>query len=585
MAIDLSQFSNEDLLALKNKDLSKISNQGLMLLKNASDPTIPTPSADDGRQERKLNLFQKGVNTIADVLSFGASKPYKENVTSREIEQESPLKVAQAITETPIQVGSDLGSVAYAGLGTVYDFLDPTSFGVDTPFSQRVGEAQNRFPFNYDASEKGEGYYKKLMDNMAALPGTSQFSNVSRMSGMQKGIKADKGIKPITMTDKVNKEIQLFVNKPFKEQLKDFNLNVKKNTRYKKLSDEGYQFIPSQINNAKFNDKLKEASIGTGKASEIAREANQKVTNRLTRKYLGVSDDTPLDLDLLNNIRRQNGKIYAQIDNLPARPSLTKKVDEIRDTKILMPDGKDTFKVSGKGEDIVLKQYRNGREILEDLKTTRFDSSSEWNYFKRTGDPAVRKKAVLLDKKIEKLEDELIDIAKYNNKENLIPELKKARTQIAKAHLVQKALNDVSGNVNAQVISKLAYDKKLLDPNIQAVAKMNKGYKDISSVPKSIQQPPFTVLDIGLSIYGGVTGNPSLAVPTISKYQASKYLFTPKTQSSLRSSQLNQPKPKGIRSLLQIPNVGLPRPSERTFNTLGLASLLNPRLVEDLEQQ
>ena len=68
MAIDLSQFSNEDLLALKNKDLSKISNQGLMLLKNASDPTIPTPSADDGRQERKLNLFQKGVNTIADVL-------------------------------------------------------------------------------------------------------------------------------------------------------------------------------------------------------------------------------------------------------------------------------------------------------------------------------------------------------------------------------------------------------------------------------------------------------------------------------------------------------------------------------------
>lgn len=561
MAIDLSAFSNDDLLALRNKDLSKISNQGLMLLRNSSDPTIPTPSADDGRQTRELGTFKRGINVLADVLSGGASKPYKSRVTQEEIAQESPLKVAAAIGEVPLKMTSDLASAAYAGLGTATDYLQTKDFGkVDVPFSQRFQES----PLSYEPTQKGKEYYKTVTENLEALPALSQFSNLSKATSPN-------------LTAKVNEKIQKFVNKPMEKKLKEFNLNVNTNKKYKQLSDEGYQFIPSQISNASTMDKLKESSIGTSKAAEIAKEANQKVTNKLTRKYLGVSDDTPLDFELLDRIRRQNGKVYGQIDDLPARPPVTKKVESIRDTGILDSKGK-PIQVTGKANDVVIKQYRNGREILEDLKSTRYDSTAEWNYFKREGNPETRKKAILLDKKIEKLEDELIDIAKYNNKPELIPELKKARTQIAKAHLVQKALNDVSGNVDAKVISKLAYDKRLIDKNIQSVAKMYKGYKDISGVPKSIQQPPFTVLDIGLSTYGVITGNPLLAVPTVSKYQAAKYLFTPKTQQALRSSQLNQPGPEGLRGLLQLPRL---TPSQKNVNAAGLSSLLAPRLPKE----
>lgn len=614
MEINFSALSDADLDALEANDFSKISDAGLSILENASassvvDLSIPTPMSDNivsdtPPVERDLSLRQKGVNLASQYMKQdpvgdlfnnifsgkefpdygerdGRSAPYPKITPSKEkLAQESKLKVAQGIAEVPLQLGSDLGSLAYAGLGTAYDFLDPTSLGVDTPFSQRVGEAQNRFPFNYDASEKGEGYYKKLMDNMAALPGTSQFSNVSRMSGIQKTIKADKSTRPITMTDKVNKEIQLFVNKTSPEQLKEFTLNAKKNKVMKESSDAGYVFIPSNINNSRMIDRLKEGSIGTGKVSERAREVNQKVTNNLTRKYLGVSDDTPLDLDLTEKIRKANGKIYAEIDDLPARPPLTKPNTPTRDTGLKYSNG-DPIIVTGKTENVIIKEYRNGNEILTDLKSTRKRTTDYWNEFRRQGTVESRDKAVLLEKLSEKLENELIDVAKYNQREDLIPKLKEARTQIAKSHLVQKALNDVTGDVDAKIISKLAYEKRLLDPNIKKVAKMYKGFPQITKIPALNDALPFSVLDTGLSVYGFASGQPILALPTFLKYVSGRSIQKPAVQRNMLNRQLTKPTPSKLKSLLQIPNVRLPRPSEGTFNTLGLASLLDPYINKE----
>ncbi len=583
MTIDLSKFSNEDLLALKNKDLSKISDQGLMLLKNASDPTIPTPSADDGRQERKLNLFQKGVNTIADVLSFGASKPYKENVTSREIEQESPSKVAQASIEVPLKMTGDLGALATTSLLSGGDYLGLTKdskFGqLDVPFSTRLKQA----PTFYEPSEKGQKYFDKVNENLTALPmtATSKFTNLS------------KDLRPRGLTAEINEKIGVFKNKPFQEQLKEFTQNVKKNKIISESADEGYVFIPSAMDRPSTLERLKESTIGTSKASDLAQQTNQKVTNKLVRAYLGVDDDIPLDFELTERIRLLHGKIYAQIDKLPARPAKTKKIENIRNTGILDSKGNPIF-VTGKAQDVVTKQYRNGNEILEDLKNTRFDAQMQWSYFKRKGDPEIRKKAILLDKKADKLDKELIDIAKYNNREDLIPKLQNARKQIAKAHLVEKSLNDVTGDVNAKVISKLAYQKRLIDPNIKKVARMYKGYPNLTAVPKVSSPSPFTVLDVGLTGFGFATQNYALAFPQLAKIMSARSLGTVKDTTNLLKRQLARPTPEyqpnifggtrnaqGIRGLLRFPRL---TPSQQTLDA-SIFSLLGPRLVEDLEQQ
>lgn len=578
--MDLSAFSDEDLQALKENDITKISDDGLTILKNASDPSIPTPfGSGDNRVDRELNIFQKGVNTLADVLQV-PSKPYKKRVTQKEIEQEGFVPTAQAIAEVPLKMGSDLLNLGVAGTQTGLDFLGvPTvgtgsdvSFGkLDVPFIDRL--QQDKF-YKYDPSKKGAEYYKTFTENLAALPATSQFSNVSRMSGIQKGIKKD--MRGTTATDKLNEEIQKFVNKPFAEQLTEFSQNLKFNKIAKDSTDAGYKLTPSSVKGAPFKDRLKESTVGSSKVTETAQEANQKVTNNLIREYLGVDKKTPLDNQLLEVIRKRNGKIYAEVDELPAPPPIVRKKDPTFDTGVKYEDGSPVL-VRGKNrQDVVLKEYRNGAQILKDLMSTRKRAQDYWRSYKRSGDVPKRDAAKLLDSAVEKLEEELLRTAKYNKREDLIPKLKNARTEISKAHLVQKALNDVTGDVDAGVISKLAYERRLVEPSVTKVAKFYKGFPSLARSPKFAEASPFSVLDVGLSAYGFGTGNVLLSLPALLKAGSGRSLMRPNIQKGIVNLAITKPKPKGIRSLLQIPNVGLPRPSNVTLGSAGLASLLAP---------
>jgi len=578
--MDLSAFSDEDLKALKENDITKISDDGLTILKNAADPSIPTPfGSGDNRVDRELNLFQKGVNTLADVLQV-PSTPYKKRVTQKEIEQEGFVPTAKAIAEVPLKMGSDLLNLGVAGTQTGLDFLGvPTvgtgsdvNFGkVDVPFIDRL--QQDKF-YKYDPSKKGQKYYKTVTDNLGALPATSQFSNVSRMSGIQKGIKKD--MRGTTATDKMNEEIQKFVNKPYAEQLTEFNQNLKFNKIAKDSTDAGYKLIPSSVKGAPLKDRLKESTVGTSKITETAQEANQKVTNNLIREYLGIDKKTPLDNKLLEVIRKRNGKIYAEIDELPAPPPIVRKKDPTFDTGVKYEDGSPVL-IRGKNrKDVVLKEYRNGAQILRDLMSTRKRAQEYWKSVKRNGRVEDRDAAKLLDSVVERLEEELLRTAKYNKREDLIPKLKNARTEISKAHLVQKALNDVTGDVDAATISKLAYDRRLVEPSVTKVAKFYKGFPSLAKNPKFAEASPFSVLDVGLSAYGFGTGNVLLSLPAILKLGSGRSLMRPNIQKGIVNSTITKPKPKGIRSLLQVPNVGLPRPSNVTLGSAGLASLLSP---------
>ena len=379
-----------------------------------------------------------------------------------------------------------------------------------------------------------------------------------------------------TATDKMNEKIQKFVNKPFAEQLTEFSQNLKFNKIAKDSTDAGYKLIPSSVKGAPLFDRIKESTIGSSKITERAQEANQKVTNNLIREYLGIDKKTPLDNKLLEVIRRRNGKIYAEVDELPAPPPIVRKKDPTFDTGIKYEDGSPVL-VRGKNrQDVVLKEYRNGAQILKDLMSTRKRAQDYWKSYKRSGDVPTRDNAKLLDSAVEKLEEELLRTAKYNKREDLIPKLKNARTEISKAHLVQKALNDVTGDVDAGVISKLAYERRLVEPSVTKVAKFYKGFPTLAKNPKFAEASPFSVLDVGLSAYGFGTGNALLSLPAVLKMFSGRSLMKPNIQKGIVSSTITKPKPKGIRSLLQVPNVNLTRPSNVTLGSAGLSSLISP---------
>jgi hypothetical protein len=514
-------------------------------------PPIDMP-IEEPMLKRELTRTQQFANVIGNILSGGGQKVYSERPTAQELEYEKQSKLL-AGAEVPLQMGGDILSAISAGAGTASDYL--AGDGIQKPFGQRFQESAFQYA---PTTEKSKKYYETVSENLAALPATSQFQIGARSSQLSKVGKTE------NMTTKVNEKIQKFVNKDYRQQLNEFTQNAKKNKIMQESSDAGYVFIPSTIDNPTIIQKLQESAVGTGKIAENAREVNQKTTNNLVRKYLGLEENTPLDLELMNKIRKKHGETYQKIDALEAPKSKAVVYDNVIDMN------------TGQPIKIKAKVNRNGAEVLEELKQTRFDLRDQWNFFKRSGNPNARKQAVELEKKVDRLEQDLVKIAKYNKKENLIPELRKARTEIAKAHLVEKALNDVTGNVDAKVFSKLAYDKRLVDPNAKKIARFYKGFSDIASVPKSTKQTPFSVLDVGLAGYGFATGNPAIGLPLLNKLYAARALQSPSTQTSLIRGQINEPSPRGIRSLLQIPNVRPPIPSEPVTYGAGLASLLEP---------
>jgi hypothetical protein len=504
--------------------------------------------------KRELTRTQQLTNVLGNILSGGGQKAYSETPTPQELEYEKQNPLL-ATAEVPLQMGGDILSAISAGAGTASDYL--AGDGIQKPFGQRFQESAFQYA---PTTEKSKKYYETFSENLGALPATSQFQTGARLTNLQKQVP-----KLPTSTEKFNKEIQKFVNKDYNQQLTELTKNAKLNKSIKESADAGYVFIPSQLKKSSFLDKTKESTVGTSRLSEAAQIKNQNVTNKLARKYLGVSENTVLDDTLLNNIRKKHGKVYQEVSELEAPKDINIAYDNAYDIvtkqKVIIPSA----------------TYRNGKEILEDLKEARFDSITEWSYFKRQGKPSSRKKAVAYDAKVDRLEKELENLAKSTNREDLLPALKNARKEIAKSYLVAKALNPVTGDIDAKVFTKLAYDKKLIDPNAQKIARFNKGFPTLSSVPKGKDQVPFTVLDVGISTYGAVTGKPMLAAPTLSKYLAKTSLFkTPKQQSMV--SRNIEATPRGIPSLLQIPQVSPQRviPSEQNIYRLGLGSLLAP---------
>lgn len=178
-------------------------------------------------------------------------------------------------------------------------------------------------------------------------------------------------------------------------------------------------------------------SLG-GKAA-IKQEAaarNQQVTNALTRKALGLADDTPISQGTLDSLRKTAGKAYSDVSALSPQ----------------------------------------AQADLEALKVARNEANAwftSYNVSKHPDHLATAKAKRALS---EQLEDALEAHAKAAGKQNLIPALRDARKQIAKTYTVERALNKATGDVSAPVLGRL-YDKgKPLSDGMDTIGRFNQAF-------------------------------------------------------------------------------------------------------------
>lgn len=179
----------------------------------------------------------------------------------------------------------------------------------------------------------------------------------------------------------------------------------------------------------------------------LAIEQNQAVTDKLIRKYLNVPETTALE-DVLDIVQTRSGGVYNEVQNLKGKVSKGTKDVTVPKTETIRKRGQGKIEVDRPTTESVpdIKViYRDGKDILKDLKNQRKKTTQLFQ--KGKFDEGFDSKALQ-----EKFEQELINLAEFRGKKDLVGELIAAREDYAKAYSVAPYVED--GNLNAVAFAK-----------------------------------------------------------------------------------------------------------------------------------
>lgn len=195
----------------------------------------------------------------------------------------------------------------------------------------------------------------------------------------------------------------------------------------------GYVVPPSETNPSFLNNRLESLS-GKAALRQEATLRNQQITNQAAGSELGLPAGTPITESVLEKFRTVVSAPYREARAI--NPYASQLVDDIREAR------------------------------AEALKWSKADPRIHIDAPKN--EASYRAKAANLEQQLEA-------VSVNAGKADLVPELRDARTQIAKSYDIERALNLGSANVSAPTLGR-AYDRGApLTGNLEATAKFQQG--------------------------------------------------------------------------------------------------------------
>lgn len=197
----------------------------------------------------------------------------------------------------------------------------------------------------------------------------------------------------------------------------------------------GYVVPRSEYNPSFLSNRLE--SVG-GKAAikQEATHRNQEVTNKLIKQDLGIADDQPISIGVLEGIRKDAGKVYQEVSELSPMAA----------------------------------------SDLEALKQARSDAKQWFNAYNRSADPSQLVKAKEYDDIAKMLDQSLETHAQQAGRGDLISALRDARKSIAKTYTAERALNKATGDIDAKVLGRLYDKQKPLSGGMETVGKFSAAF-------------------------------------------------------------------------------------------------------------
>jgi len=277
----------------------------------------------------------------------------------------------------------------------------------------------------------------------------------------------------------------------------------------------GYVIPPSQAR-GDFVNRLLEGAAGKISTAQNASAVNQNITNALAAKAIGLADDVTLSPKVLEDVRKTAGGAYEAVAALPVKPA------QAADTLANIP--------AAPGVD--------PKKMVFDLRKARNDATGWYNSYARTADPDSLAKAQAAKSLATKIQTGLEEYATSIGREDLVPEMIKARELIAKTWSIEKALNPVSGTVDAKKFANELSKNKPLTNELRQIAEFSSTFPKATQTPERMGSlPQFNATDLAFGGAGlgaaAYTQDPRYAALTLMRPSARMLALSPAVQNRL----------------------------------------------------
>ena len=280
---------------------------------------------------------------------------------------------------------------------------------------------------------------------------------------------------------------------------------------------EGLVVPPATLKTSSTASKMLEGFGGKQNVGQEASIRNQVVFNRLARKALGLPEDSPLNLDTLEESRANAGQSYAKVaaaGPIKIDPQYHEDLNSLNpvSSKILQ-----SFPNYKSGSSAAIQDLSNSLRpegdvmdasvAVEMSKDLRKNSNANEALAFRSADPNAKALASAQRDAAESIEDQVKRHLDSIGQGDLANEWDAARTHIAKTYTVQKAL-DGAGNVDATKLGRALKNKNYND-ELQLAGDFANAFPKVSRVaPGKESMPGISPLDVYGSVAASLgTGN------------------------------------------------------------------------------
>ena len=273
----------------------------------------------------------------------------------------------------------------------------------------------------------------------------------------------------------------------------------------------GYVLPPNEINPSLQNNVLGSVA-GKADLKAASKIRNQQATNTLAAQALGLDPAQPITAQAIQGVKDAANQAYAQV-------------------AALSPDA---------------------AGALEQLKQSRSDAKLYYRaYAASPADPSLLKKAQQAAQDGDIYEQLLEDQARSSGQPALVNNLRQARVTLAKANVVDTALNESSGNISAPTIGRL-YDKGMpLTGELGTIGRFQQAFPLYTGEAESTAMPGVSHLSPYGALAGAIAGHEYLGAPG-----AIGGAVVPFTRPAVREAMLSGP----YQAMFGRPSYGPPPP-------------------------